>query len=208
MDSMGPPLLIPVHKLNEKGEFQDDTIPCPTAAHWLYRGEDLKDLTCAEYYAIIGHRPYTKDELRKQQLENEMNKNDENQDENDNPIKKKRGRKASIRYPFDPTHPLHSTHYQYIKSVQSTPVFNIYMPKFPGKPPVPPKNFSPASDKKQSKKTLHYLEQVTSWEKRQMIGLLQFLPCSNHTQNIIARTNLSQTKMTSHGSPSWITTIF
>jgi hypothetical protein len=151
VQSMGPPLLIPVKKLNGKGELEEDTIPCPTAAHWRFRGEALKDLTCAEYFAIIGHRPYTKEELLENHLANEIHSDQGDQD-NDKSTTKKRGRKASTRYSFDPTHPLYSTHYQYIKSVQATPVFNIYMPKFPGKPPSPPPKYSPDSTKNYPKR--------------------------------------------------------
>jgi hypothetical protein len=83
-----------------------------------------------------------------------------------NQLPKREGEKQAHGTPFDPTHPLYSTHYQYIKSVQATPVFNIYMPKFPGKPPSPPPKYSPDSDKKLSKKTLLYLQKYKEWEKK------------------------------------------
>ena len=121
-DEMGPALLIPVTMLNDKGKEVNGTIPCPSSMHWRCRGEELKDLTCSEYYAIIGHRPYT----TKQQ------KDIMAQEKKGQKVKRRPG---STEYPFDPTHPLHKTHCQYIKSLQPTLVHNIYMPKFPGVAP-------------------------------------------------------------------------
>ena len=95
------------------------SVPVYYPMHWWYRGEDLKNLTNMEYYALVDIKPKSSVVVV-----------------DDRPVET--GRKKSTLYRFHPNHPLYDSHVQYLRSKQPTLIYNAFPPREPGdKPELP-----------------------------------------------------------------------
>jgi len=142
---------------DDKGEGDDSgatlAIPLHYPAHWWLRGEDLKDLTVFEHYALVDSNV----KLSQQMIDGDDDENadadgdgdgggkdgDAGEDTASDPAPhskpgKKRGPKTRRAFRFHKNHPLYHARGQSLRAKQPTLIFNAHPPPPPGPPPEEP----------------------------------------------------------------------
>jgi len=131
----GPAAFYKVKAKGANGETETVATPVQYPVHWWNRGEELKDLTAMEYYALVEVKPLKADKEGCNRIHLGGDDGPPSDDDADNNTPQKRGRKTSRPFRFHPTHPLYHSHAQYLRSKQPTLIFNAHPPKYPGTPP-------------------------------------------------------------------------
>ena len=112
--------------------------------HWWYRGEELKELTMVEYYAIIEVVQIRKKESSNASADTSTT----------------RGRKKNASFRFHPNHPLYHSHKQVLRSKQHTLIFTSHPPKHPGLHPQEPDSNATDFERKE------YEQSYNIWKKQ------------------------------------------
>ena len=160
------------------------SVPIPYQYHWRMRGQELRMMTPAEYYALVEVKKLSAASHDAQQesddtevvatsTDNLMQEEGQQEQHTESKRKDGRGRSKSRIFYFDETHPLHKTHCQYLRTKQPTLIINGFAPNHPGPPPKKPK-------KRRSDYKLHY----QAWKKKAdafaMYYLCTYRPMPNH----------------------------
>ena len=176
----------PFYKAYDPASGDIKSIPIPYQYHWRMRGEELRMMTPAEYYALVDVKKIPADAVAASEDSDDTDDCDsdssaeageEEQQGSSAPAPARQrhggGRRKSRIFLFDETHPLYRTHCQYLKTKQPTLIINGYAPRHPGPPPERPK-----------KRLKHYKRHYRAWKKKADAFALYYLstyrPLPNH----------------------------